>query len=91
MVQITSKSIPSGNFTQTLVLSPLSLTNCYRISWFSCDKFLKVVMPSKMHECPGVWLHEMISIAAIRGILPDIFHRTMHISSSPRLWPLPCF
>ncbi|PUU82894.1 hypothetical protein B9Z19DRAFT_1119997 [Tuber borchii] len=55
----------------------------FEISWFSRDKLLKVVMPSKLHECPGAWLYEMVTAAAIDGILPRIWTKTMQISPSP--------
>ena len=55
------------------------------------DKILKIIMPSRIHESPGEWMHEMLQTATARVILPEIFGRTMRISGSPGLWPIPLF
>ncbi|KAG0123589.1 hypothetical protein HOY82DRAFT_229873 [Tuber indicum] len=55
----------------------------FRIHWFASDKQLKVVMPSKLHECAAVWLNEMIIKAVMGAIIPEIWAETMQISPSP--------
>ncbi|KAG0136444.1 hypothetical protein HOY82DRAFT_549888, partial [Tuber indicum] len=56
---------------------------CFRIHWFAYEKILKVVIPSKLHECAAKWLYEMISEGLAAGTIPKVWVRTMGISPSP--------
>jgi len=52
-------------------------TNCleqyaFRLHWFAGDKYLKVVMPSALHEFPGQWIIDEIADAMVRGIIPPV-------------------
>ncbi|RPA90026.1 hypothetical protein L873DRAFT_1795752 [Choiromyces venosus 120613-1] len=54
-----------------------------QIHWFAADRILKVVIPSPLHECAGGWINQMIVVAAMRGILPKVWPKTMLLTSSP--------
>ncbi|PWW73766.1 hypothetical protein C7212DRAFT_365593 [Tuber magnatum] len=63
-------------------------TNCleqyaFRLHWFAGDKYLKVVMPSALHECPGQWIIDEISDALVKGIIPPVWIRKIGICASP--------
>ncbi|KAG0641945.1 hypothetical protein HOY80DRAFT_1038210 [Tuber brumale] len=53
------------------------------VHWFAADKILKVVMPSKLHECAAGWLLEIIGNGLSDGIIPKVWNRTMDIAPSP--------
>ncbi|KAG0641944.1 hypothetical protein HOY80DRAFT_1134946 [Tuber brumale] len=55
----------------------------FRVHWFSADKILKVVMPSKLHVCAAGWLFESIQRGLARGVIPEIWVDTMDITPSP--------
>ncbi|RPA98195.1 hypothetical protein L873DRAFT_1808806 [Choiromyces venosus 120613-1] len=55
----------------------------FRIHWFAREKYLKVVMPSTLHECAGQWVYDEISDALAKGIIPQVWVRKIGISASP--------
>ncbi|PWW73563.1 hypothetical protein C7212DRAFT_347061 [Tuber magnatum] len=58
-------------------------TNCLEhLHWFSGDKYLKVIMPSALHECPGQWIIDEITDAMVRGIIPPVWVRKIGICAS---------
>ncbi|PWW78046.1 hypothetical protein C7212DRAFT_316298, partial [Tuber magnatum] len=55
----------------------------FRIHWFRGERVLKIVMPSKMHECVGAWISATISRASRRGLIPDLWEDTMQVMNAP--------
>ncbi|KAG0129703.1 hypothetical protein HOY82DRAFT_670912 [Tuber indicum] len=55
----------------------------FRIHWYYRERVLKIVMPSKMHECIGAWINATISRASRRGLIPDTWEDTMQVMNAP--------
>ncbi|PWW75675.1 hypothetical protein C7212DRAFT_344358 [Tuber magnatum] len=53
------------------------------IHWFARAKFLKVVIPTALHECAAEWIIDEISDALAKGIIPQVWVRKIGISPSP--------
>ena len=51
----------------------------HSMHWFSSENRLKVVMPSRLHECAGAWLSKMIIRASRRQLLSDDWEEMMDI------------
>ncbi|KAG0638402.1 hypothetical protein HOY80DRAFT_1137566 [Tuber brumale] len=55
----------------------------FRIHWFAADKILKVVMPSKLHECAAGWINQIIWKRLARGTIPEVWIETMTLTPAP--------
>ncbi|PUU78638.1 hypothetical protein B9Z19DRAFT_1126390 [Tuber borchii] len=56
----------------------------FRIHWFAGERYLKVVIPSDLHEGAGVWVIDEISEGLARGGIPQAWVRKISVGGSPQ-------
>ncbi|KAG0129480.1 hypothetical protein HOY82DRAFT_610568 [Tuber indicum] len=57
--------------------------HAFRIHWFAWRNYLKVVMPSALHECAGQWIYGEILGASVKAMIPADWVQKVGISASP--------
>ncbi|KAG0127475.1 hypothetical protein HOY82DRAFT_75196 [Tuber indicum] len=55
----------------------------YRVHWFRRERFLKITMPTKLHESASAWLYGEISKGLATGTIPYAWINAITISGSP--------
>ncbi|KAG0131794.1 hypothetical protein HOY82DRAFT_559119 [Tuber indicum] len=55
----------------------------FRIHWFPYLKSLKIVFPSKLHECVGSWFAGEVSRAVTQGLIPLRWYDTIDMMAAP--------
>ncbi|KAG0634725.1 hypothetical protein HOY80DRAFT_1097023 [Tuber brumale] len=53
------------------------------IHWCATNTILKVVMPSKLHECSAGWINQIIWTGLVSRTIPDVWFKTMTLTPSP--------
>src|SRR5437899_9478420 len=92
------RDLASGNSSTAPLLPHYTLLSILsRIHWNPSNRLLKIVMPSKLHECGSSWLIDSIGEARVQGLIHPVWHHTMDVMPSPGTFSIilplnyPCF